>query len=141
MPQSAVSNSGLQTYQVPVEIPEELTGLINDDSSMFVSNPTGSLLGPIHAQFGQFDTATGKSTVSSDYVVPLALLPPSLLDRTLKDVGLLVTQGPESLTTVIVGALTFDEVNNPSDKMLKERQVPLTGPIGNFVAQLIGAIW
>ncbi|KAL1621353.1 hypothetical protein SLS56_009239 [Neofusicoccum ribis] len=134
MPQSAVSNSGLQTYQVPVEIPEELTGLINDDSSMFVSNPTGSLLGPVHARFGQFDTATGKSTVSSDYVVPL-------LDRTLKDVGLLVTQGPESLTTVIVGALTFDEVNNPSDKMLKERQVPLTGPIGNFVAQLIGAIW
>ena len=73
--------------------------------------------------------------------ISLALLPPSLLDRTLKDVGLLVTQGPESLTTVIVGALTFDEVNNPSDKMLKERQVPLTGPIGNFVAQLIGAIW
>lgn len=58
----------------------------------------------------------------------------------MKDVGLLVSQGPESLTTVLVGALTFDQVNNPGDK-LKERQVPITGPIGNFVAQLIGAIW
>lgn len=134
------SSESLQTYRVPVAIPEELSGLINQDSSMFISNPSGGLLGPVHAQFGQFDTSTGQSTVSDDYVVPLALLPPSLLDRTLKDVGLLVSQGPESLTTVIVGALTFDQVNNPGDK-LKERQVPITGPIGNFVAQLIGAIW
>ncbi|KAL0259654.1 hypothetical protein SLS55_005391 [Diplodia seriata] len=142
-PKSTLPDRAPGSGSVPhrLEVPQELSSLINQGSSMFVSNPSGGLLGPIVAQFGQFDTSTGQSTVSKEYDVPLALLPPSLLDRTLKDVGLLVEQGPELLTTIVVGALHFDHVDNSGNALLKERQVPITGPIGNFIAQLIGAIW
>lgn len=135
-------------------IPDELFSLIKEESSMFISNLTGALctrnlvdLAPWLANHPYQVITSCRRCLAAPHLRfyathvrrRLALLPPSLLDRNLKDVGLLVSQGPEYLTTFIVGVLAFDEVSNPSDSLV-EHQVPFTGPMGNFVALLIGEI-
>ncbi|KAF2086380.1 hypothetical protein K490DRAFT_58007 [Saccharata proteae CBS 121410] len=137
-PQSLTARSSILSSTAPASIiPSELTDLINPSSSMLVTRD--GLLGGAIANFGQFDQETGASTIDSSYPIAGSLLPPSLVQSLLYDFQLLVTEdGAKDVVNIVYGALTFNDLKKR--ETIEKRQVPITGPIGDFIAQAFGLL-